>query len=59
MNKAQKEMVNGIATRWHVQSSEGLTVQQAALDIGYLIGLLVALDKELFPDGKTIGSGRT
>ncbi len=51
MNEEQKEIVNVIIKRWHAVSYKGLTLQQAALDIGYLCGLLMALvDAEKWPN---------
>lgn len=44
MNKEQKEIFNSIIARWHVPSSDGLTVQQAALDIGFLTGVILRLE---------------
>ncbi len=46
MKQEDNEMVKRIISRWHVPSFEGLTVEQAALDIGILIGMLLRVDDE-------------
>ncbi len=47
MNREQRDMFDKISKRWCVASFDGLTLQQAAFDIGYLQALIVELDDAL------------
>lgn len=44
MTARQKALINTIIARWSVSSFNGLRVEQAALDIGTLCGIIAALE---------------
>ena len=46
MNPHHKKIVDEISGRWHVASFDGLTVVQAAYDIGRLCGVIDAMEEE-------------
>jgi hypothetical protein len=50
----QKKLVDEIVARWHVRSYRHISVQQAALDIGVLCGIIYAME----PDPKVTGSAK-
>lgn len=44
MNEHQQKLFRDILDRWHVPDDKGLSIQQAAMDIGILSGIIMSLD---------------
>jgi hypothetical protein len=57
MNTEELKMLGEILRRWHVQPYDGLTLQQASFDIGYLAGLIMKLEGTL-AEGKRRTEGK-
>ena len=47
MTTEQKRKVIEITERWHVADPKGLTVQQAAFDIGFLTAVVMDLEAKV------------